>query len=93
MFPFLPAELMKLKNKIRQISNVAIYNTHRISVKCWTKILGFRDIYTTLKSANPEINITIYQPPRLVFIVLETLEAKYRLSTTKDGPQRIETPA
>jgi hypothetical protein len=93
MFPLLPAELEKLKDKIRQISNVAIYNTHRISVKCWTKILGFRDVYNTLKSENPQINITIFEPPRLVFVVLETLEAKYRLSTTRDGPQRIETPA
>ena len=93
MFPLLPPELLKLKAKLREISNVAIYNTHRISVRCWTKILGFRDVFSTLKKANPQMHITIYQPPRLVFIVLETLEAKYRLSTTRDGPQRITTPA
>ena len=30
-------------------------------------------------------------PPRLALIVLETLDAKYHLSTTKDGPYHVKT--
>ena len=92
-FPLNRAELAVLRRKLNGVRSVAVYNAARIPPKCWAKILGMRDVYNLLKE-DPVREITIFNPPLLVFVVLETLGARYRLSTTQDGaPRRIETPA
>ena len=71
---------------------MAIYNSSKITVKCWTEIIGFSNFYAMLKE-NKNLKITIFEPPRLALIVLETLNASYKLSTTKDGPYHVKTSA
>ena len=91
-FPLEKRDLDKLAVQLKHVQNCAIYNSDKIKLKCWTKILGFRDFLNVLK-LNGKMKITIFEPPHLVFVVLETLEVNYRLSTTKDGPRHIKASA
>ena len=89
-FPLPEESIEFLKPLFKKIGHVSIYNTSKISVKCWREIIGFSAFYTMLKH-NKDLKITIFDPPRLALIVLETLDAKYKLSTTKDGPYHVKT--
>jgi len=91
-FPLPQESLDFLKPLFQKINHVAIYNSSKITVKCWTEIIGFSNFYAMLKE-NKNLNITIFEPPRLALIVLETLNASYKLSTTKDGPYHVKTSA
>lgn len=91
-FPLESFELLILDNYISDVSSIGIYNSHKISVKCWSEIVGFSKVYDIFKKKEGR-KITIFNPPRLALIVLETLNANYKISTTQDGPFYLKASA
>lgn len=87
-FPLDNYELDLLKNYLESVSSIGIYNSSLISIKCWTEIKGFSQLFGVLK--NKPRKITIFNPPQLALIVLETLNAEYKISTTRDGPFHLK---
>ena len=84
-FPLGDDELILLENYLENVGSIGVYNSSLISRKCWVEIKGFSQIFDVLKK-NKERKITIFEPPQLALIVLETLNANYKISTTRDGP-------
>lgn len=87
-FPLDDHELNFLKSYLEDVSSIGIYNSSSISIKCWVEIKGFSQIFGVLK--NKPRKITIFDPPQLALIVLETLKAEYQISTTRDGPFHLK---